>query len=145
MIWVSVYLASSYRGTERDEKPRSLSDGYQQTTRRRRYFIFVQCESHLSLLILPEKAYRKASKSLTDTSATHSALIHLQQSLSTDVQRANADHLALLWSKQGSLLLSVAARSGSLGAGLTHFHSESFKSAAGCYKDIEYCKLHIQR
>lgn len=91
------------------------------------------------VLKLAERAYRKASKSLTDTSSTHSALVHLQQSLSTDVQRANADHLALLSSKQGSLLLSVAARSGSLGAGLTSLYSEGLKSAAVHFKDIEYC------
>ena len=86
-----------------------------------------------------EKAYRRASKSLSDTSSTHTALVHLQQSLSTDVQRANADHLAILSSKQGSLLLSVAAHSGTIGSGLTNYHSESLKVAASGYKDIEYC------
>lgn len=87
-----------------------------------------------------EKAYRRASKNLSETSSTHTALLHLQQSLSADVQRANADHLAILSSKQGSLLLSVAAHAGIIGTGLTNYHSESLKVAATNYKDIEYCK-----
>lgn len=87
-----------------------------------------------------EKAYRKSAKSLTDTSSTHAALQHLQHSLSTDVQRADADHIALLETKQASLLLSIAAHTGNLGAGLTNFHSESLRKASTSYRDIEYCK-----
>jgi len=88
-----------------------------------------------------EKAYRKSAKSLTDTSSTHAALLHLQHSLSTDVQRADADHIALLESKQASLLLSIAAHTGNIGAGLTNYHSESLRKASSSYRGIEYCKL----
>lgn len=77
---------------------------------------------------------------MTDTSSTHAALLHLQQSLVTDVTRADSDHVALLQSKQSTLLLSLAAHSGALGTGLTNYHSESLKKAASGYKDIEYCK-----
>jgi len=88
-----------------------------------------------------EKAYRKSAKSLTDTSSTHAALLHLQHSLSTDVHRADADHIALLESKQASLLLSIAAHTGNIGAGLTNYHSESLRKASTSYRDIEYCEL----
>jgi len=60
--------------------------------------------------------------------------------LSTDVQRADADHISLLGTKQSSLLLSIAAHTGSVGAGLTNYHSESLRKAASTYKDIEYCE-----
>jgi hypothetical protein len=86
-----------------------------------------------------EKAYRKSAKSLTDTSLTHVALLHLQNSLIADVQRADADHIDLLGKKQSSLLLSIAAHAGNLGTGLTNYHSESLKKAATSYRDIEYC------
>jgi hypothetical protein len=77
---------------------------------------------------------------VTETSSTHAALLHLQHSLAADAQRADADHVALLSAKQSTLLLSLAAHSGSLGTGLTNYHSECLKKAASGYKDIEYCE-----
>jgi hypothetical protein len=35
-----------------------------------------------------EKAYRKASKNLSDTSSAHSGLLNLKESLSSDISKA---------------------------------------------------------
>ncbi|OCF40615.1 hypothetical protein I317_05546 [Kwoniella heveanensis CBS 569] len=85
-----------------------------------------------------EKAYRKASKSLSDTAGAHSGLLALKDTLSADISRAQDDHYSLIGAKQASILLRLASSSGVLSSHLLSFYSDGLRKSSSSYPDIEY-------
>ncbi|WVF71903.1 hypothetical protein IAT40_006713 [Kwoniella sp. CBS 6097] len=85
-----------------------------------------------------EKAYRKASKSSSDTAGAHSGLLALKDTLSGDISRAQEDHHSLIGTKQASILLRLASSSGVLASNLLAFHSDGLRKTSSSYPDIEY-------
>ncbi|WVQ99009.1 hypothetical protein IAU59_006141 [Kwoniella sp. CBS 9459] len=85
-----------------------------------------------------EKAYRKASKSLSDTAGAHSGLLALKDTLSEDISRAQEDHHGLIGAKQASVLLRMASSTGALASNLLAFYSDGLRQTSSSYPDIEY-------
>ncbi|TYJ58122.1 hypothetical protein B9479_001218 [Cryptococcus floricola] len=85
-----------------------------------------------------EKAYRKASKTLSDTSNAHAGLQALKDTLGDDINRAHEDHQGLLGSKQAVLLLRLASSMGVVATSQFAYFSDSVRKAGTVYPDIEY-------
>ncbi|KAK4689766.1 hypothetical protein P7C73_g353, partial [Tremellales sp. Uapishka_1] len=85
-----------------------------------------------------EKAYRKASKNLADTSNAHFDLLALKDTLSEDISRAHDDHLSMIGTKQSTLLLRLASSASVLSGSLLSFFSEGLRKSATSYRDVEY-------
>ncbi|RXK42022.1 hypothetical protein M231_00743 [Tremella mesenterica] len=85
-----------------------------------------------------EKAYRKASKTLSDTPTAHAGLLALKDNLGGDISRANIEHMSLIGTKQSLLLLRLASGAGVLAEGMVGWFSEGLKVSAGGYKDVMY-------
>ncbi|WVQ78485.1 hypothetical protein IAT38_000571 [Cryptococcus sp. DSM 104549] len=84
------------------------------------------------------EAYRKASKSLSDTSSAHAGLFTLKETLIEDINRAHDDHQCLIGSKQAVLLLQLASSCGVLASSQLAFLSDGLRKAGAVYPDIEY-------
>ncbi|WVQ71885.1 hypothetical protein IAR50_001427 [Cryptococcus sp. DSM 104548] len=85
-----------------------------------------------------EKAYRKASKTLSDTSNAHAELQALKDTLGDDITRAHEDHQGLLGSKQAVLLLRLASSMGGVVTSQFAYFSDSLRKAGAVYPDLEY-------
>nr|XP_019042529.1 hypothetical protein I302_09138 [Kwoniella bestiolae CBS 10118]OCF21459.1 hypothetical protein I302_09138 [Kwoniella bestiolae CBS 10118] len=85
-----------------------------------------------------EKAYRKASKSLSETSNAHAGLIALKETLSEDINRANEDHHALIGSKRSTILLKIASSTGCLAEYVLAYSSDGLRKSGQSFPDIEY-------
>ncbi|WRT67416.1 uncharacterized protein IL334_004387 [Kwoniella shivajii] len=88
-----------------------------------------------------DKAYRKATNSLSDTSNAHAGLLALKETLSEDINRANEDHHSLIGSKQSLLLFKIASSSGILAQDILSYFSDGLRKAAGVYPDIQYFRI----
>ncbi|WWC60832.1 uncharacterized protein I303_103408 [Kwoniella dejecticola CBS 10117] len=85
-----------------------------------------------------EKAYRKASKALSETSNAHAGLLALKNTLGDDINRANEDHQLLLGSKQSTIVLKIASSSGVLAANIFAYFSDGLRKTGQSYPDVEY-------
>ncbi|WVR05417.1 hypothetical protein IAU60_002432 [Kwoniella sp. DSM 27419] len=85
-----------------------------------------------------EKAYKKATKSLSDTSGAHAGLLSLKDTLSADIGRAQEDHHLLIGTKQSAILLRLASSSGVLACSLLSFFSDGLRKTGASFPDIEY-------
>ncbi|WWD01096.1 hypothetical protein V866_008034 [Kwoniella sp. B9012] len=85
-----------------------------------------------------EKAFRKASKTLSETSSAHAGLVALKDTLSEDIKRANEDHHTLIGTKQSIILLKIASSSGCLAECILAYFSDGLRKSGQSFPDIEY-------
>ncbi|WVQ69777.1 uncharacterized protein L199_007997 [Kwoniella botswanensis] len=85
-----------------------------------------------------EKAFRKASKTLSETSSAHAGLVALKDTLSEDINRANEDHHILIGTKQSIILLKIASSSGCLAEYILAYFSDGLRKSGQSFLDIEY-------
>ncbi|KAL7424181.1 hypothetical protein Q5752_001767 [Cryptotrichosporon argae] len=85
-----------------------------------------------------EKAYRRASKDLAETSTAHATLLTFQAELALDLRRAEADHTDLLRHKQGATLFKLASGCGTVAVESMDWLAESLRKAGRGRGDIEY-------
>ncbi|OCF55938.1 hypothetical protein L486_06695 [Kwoniella mangroviensis CBS 10435] len=85
-----------------------------------------------------EKAFRKASKTLSETSSAHAGLVALKVTLNEDINRANEDHHTLIGTKQSIILLKIASSSGCLAEYILAYFSDGLRKSGQSFPDIEY-------